>query len=141
VRRVLPLFAVLSFAFAPAPFPKPSGRDLGRLQGSWFGDGDLEAKFEQKRLSYYRKGALVAVYRVILLSSARPKAYDLVETWAVAAQNQRYRGIYSLEKRTLKMCSRGWGRSPPHLVHGWQGSVSDDNYSQETMIPLLRPSA
>jgi hypothetical protein len=36
MRRVLPLLAVLSVAFAPAPFPKPSTSiDLASFQGRW----------------------------------------------------------------------------------------------------------
>jgi uncharacterized protein (TIGR03067 family) len=36
MRRVLPLFAVLSLAFAPAPFPKPSiSINLASFQGRW----------------------------------------------------------------------------------------------------------
>jgi uncharacterized protein (TIGR03067 family) len=35
MRRILLLFAVLSLAFAPAPFPKPIPKDLKPLQGEW----------------------------------------------------------------------------------------------------------
>src|ERR1700733_13562766 len=40
MRRVLPLIAVLSLSFAPAPFPKPakpesSKEDLKKMQGTW----------------------------------------------------------------------------------------------------------
>ena len=37
MRRVLPFFAVLSFAFAPAPFPKlkPLSDELKAIQGAW----------------------------------------------------------------------------------------------------------
>jgi uncharacterized protein (TIGR03067 family) len=37
MRRVLPHYAVLSLAFAPAPFPRPglSKADLEKMQGEW----------------------------------------------------------------------------------------------------------
>jgi uncharacterized protein (TIGR03067 family) len=106
MRRMLPLLAVLCLAFAPAPFPKRSRQaadDLKALQGTWVTDNGLvEARFERDRVSYYRKGALVHVYRVTLDTFAKPKAFDLA-----GADGRNYQGIYSLEKDTLTMYSRG----------------------------------
>jgi uncharacterized protein (TIGR03067 family) len=109
MRRILPLLAVLLVGFAPAPFPKPvRGSDMPLLQGAWFGGGHVEARFKRDRLTYYRDGKRVNVYRVTLEPKAEPKAFDLA-----GSDGRNYRGIYSLEKDTLKMCSRGRGKPRP----------------------------
>jgi uncharacterized protein (TIGR03067 family) len=46
VRRVLPLLAVASLAFAPAPFPRPakpdvSQDDLDKMQGDWVLESEM----------------------------------------------------------------------------------------------------
>src|SRR4051812_28901308 len=98
MRRVVPLLAVLPLAFAPAPPPRLSGGelDLKRLQGSWFGAGGLEARFERDRLSYYRAGELINVYRVTLDASSKPASYRLKGIGGVASDGRVYRGIYRI---------------------------------------------
>ena len=124
----MPLLAVLCLAFAPAPFPKPArGKsDLERLKGSWFGDGGLEARFDGDRLTYYRNGELVNVYRVTLNAAATPKAIDLKGIGGGAADGRSYLGIYRLEKDTLQMYSRGWSEVRPTTfvpANGYHTSV------------------
>ena len=78
MRRVLPLLAVLSLAFAPLPFPKQKRAecDPARLRGSWFMDNGLEARFEEGSLTFYDGGVLVSAYRMTLDPAAEPKEQD-----------------------------------------------------------------
>jgi uncharacterized protein (TIGR03067 family) len=115
MRSILLLIAVLSPALAPVPFPKPGqGKsELERLQGSWLGDGGLEARFDGDRLTYYRNGEMVNVYRVTLNALAAPKAINCKGIGGGAADGRSYLGIYKLEKDKLQLYSRGWGEVRP----------------------------
>ena len=119
------------FAFAPAPLPKPKRaerplHDLVRLQGSWFG-GEVEARFEDDRVTYYRGGKLVNVYRVTLPDvAATPKAMDFA-----GSDGRFYRCIYRFEGDSWVSCSGGSGTPRP---------VEFAKENKDLMLEVLRRS-
>jgi uncharacterized protein (TIGR03067 family) len=117
------LLASASLAFAPAPFPKPgsNAKDLNQLQGTWVGPGDLVARFEQNKLSYYRGGKLVCSYRITLNAAAQPKAMDLD---GISDARRRYYVIYELQGDTLKTSGGGSQEPRPKAFEG-QGKGRD----------------
>lgn len=90
MRRILPLLALASLAFAPAPFLK-DGRlapDLKRAQGKWAvesvridGDPALsppdEVVIEGDTMAYLQGGELQSVWRVSLDATSSPRKCDL----------------------------------------------------------------
>jgi len=124
------LFVAASLAFAPAPFPRPgsSEKDLKLLQGTWFGPGDLVARFERNTLSYYRGGKLVCTYRITLNASAQPKAMDLV---GIGDARRRYYITYDLHGDFLKTSGNGWHEPRPAAFEG-KGKGRDLELLQRT---------
>ena len=114
MRRVLPLIALVSLSFAPAPFPRTtkadSEKDLNLLRGAWFVSDTEAARFEGDRLTYSRPndGKITSSYRVKLDASARPKQLDLIGGPVRSGTIVRtflHRGIYVIEKETITICT------------------------------------
>jgi uncharacterized protein (TIGR03067 family) len=120
--------ALVSLAFAPAPFPKPTSNalDSKALQGTWIGADGHEARFEKDRLTYFRQGKMVTSYMMILNAVAKPKTYDLKGIGGGAVDGRTYHGIYNLDKDKLTLCAKGWGEPRPTefvAAHGYHLTV------------------
>jgi uncharacterized protein (TIGR03067 family) len=75
MRRILPLLALLSLAFAPAPFPKPKKQvdGLKALEGKW------------KILSRTHEGRNVShVVDTVEVTAGRWTYYNATRTWSAA---------------------------------------------------------
>jgi uncharacterized protein (TIGR03067 family) len=119
MRRVLPLVAVLSLAFAPAPFPKPdpTQKDLKELQGEWrvvssVMDGGkakadeikaMKAVIKGNRYTVYR-GAEVAIEHTFSIDSTKkPKTIDFTVSSRMTQGCKRF-AIYEVNSDNLKIC-------------------------------------
>jgi uncharacterized protein (TIGR03067 family) len=114
MRRVLPLLALVSLAFAPLPFPKTSEADLKAMQGEWVLVGEshatgpprhmrhLRASVADRRVTFSPEGdAPAGEWAVTLVASEAPKAIDLTR----GGDGLRLiRGVYSLKGDTLVLC-------------------------------------
>ena len=135
--RCLALFclAFLSLSFAPAPIfrpkPDPNKIDLGLLQGSWLGQGDLEARIEKDRLTYYRNGKMVTAYRVTVNARTDPKSLDLVGIAGGADDGRTYLTIYRLGPKSLTTCSNGWKEPRPGAFTGPKGGRFVEAYDRK----------
>src|SRR5688572_6297329 len=102
MRRVLPLFAVLCLAFAPAPFPRTQRQSAPALAPSM--DGSWHS---------YRPMLIAAAHltfgdastppycRLALGRAVRPATFDLVHLQNGEAM---WLGIYKVEADTLTIC-------------------------------------
>jgi uncharacterized protein (TIGR03067 family) len=109
MRTSLIIAAALTLGLAPLPRMKT---DADRLQGSWVSD-ELEARFEGDRLTYFRGGRLVNVYRITLDPKPTPKRMDCVGIGGGAADGRTYLSIYRLDGDDLTMAARGWSDPRP----------------------------
>jgi uncharacterized protein (TIGR03067 family) len=132
MRTGLIIVAALTLGFAPLPRVKT---DTDRLKGAWV-SGELEARFEKDRLTYYRRGERVNVYRITLDETATPKRYVLVGIGGGAADGRRYSGIYRLDKDELRMAARGWGEPRPDGFVGPDAHV--ETFTRKGVRPALR---
>jgi uncharacterized protein (TIGR03067 family) len=82
------------------------------LQGIWYGQQGLEARFEKDRLTYYRNGRLVNVYTITLDESSQPRSYRIKGIGGGAADGRVYRGIYQIRDRTLIRTSVAGEKTP-----------------------------
>jgi uncharacterized protein (TIGR03067 family) len=121
MRRFLPLIAILSLAFAPAPFPRPlkadpGKADLKKMQGewecvSWSLNGNplvtvnrrVTAVYDGNRMSCLTNGVATAKWVVTLDPSKEPKRMDLKD---VNAPGETLLGIYKLDGDTLTCAFR-----------------------------------
>lgn len=112
-RPLLLLAALLSLAFAPAPFldKKKNLTDLDRMQGTWVGPG-TELRVEGHNYTYYRNGAKSIGYTVTLNETTNPRQYDLRGPGGLATPLQ-YVGIYELKGDTLRIASNNAGSPRP----------------------------
>jgi uncharacterized protein (TIGR03067 family) len=125
MRRILPLLALMSLAFAPAPFPKDTGKtDLRKLQGEWVQVREEHADFgvmhPQRRLvitgnkaTLYPGGDL-AIAAVLALDAGRsPRTLEL--RFPGASPGQRLmRRSYRLDGDVLELCydPARWEKAP-----------------------------
>jgi uncharacterized protein (TIGR03067 family) len=92
MRRLLPLLAVLSLAFAPLPRPSAVKEDLARLQGAWVlmysvknrlrEDQSQQAVwlFEGSRVTATLDGKPGSTFDVVLHGKASPRSFDVLTT-------------------------------------------------------------
>jgi uncharacterized protein (TIGR03067 family) len=132
MRTSLIIMATLSLGLAPLPRMKT---DADRLQGSWV-SGELEARFEKDRLTYYRGGNLVNVYRITIEPKATPNRYDLVGIGGGAADGRKYSGIYRLDKDELRMASRHSDEQRPDRFDS--PGVHVETFTRKGVRPGLR---
>jgi uncharacterized protein (TIGR03067 family) len=119
MRRVLPLLAVLSLAFAPVPpyrpNPDPSKGDLQKLQGAWVRfhcsvdgqvikerPGGVTAKIEGASMAFGSPGD---TWDVTLDAGKVPKRIDSRNTTR-KGKGSVYLGLYRLEGDTLTIVWR-----------------------------------
>jgi uncharacterized protein (TIGR03067 family) len=119
MRHVLPLFALLTMAFAPAPpyRPKPdlSKEDLRQLQGAWGRvhcsvdgavikerPGGVTVKIEGARMAFGSPGD---TWSVTLDAGKKPKRIDCLNTTR-KGKGSLYLGLYRLEGETLTISWR-----------------------------------
>src|SRR3954463_13989149 len=108
--------AVLSLAFAPAPFPRPGKRgdtnegDLKKLQGAWVrvqlgismqpGPDNCAVTISGTRLQFPSKDD---AWTLTLVATKKPKQIDARR---VSNQKDVFQGVYRLEGDTLTVCWR-----------------------------------
>src|SRR4051812_41349847 len=114
-RFALPLaLALLSLAFAPAPFPREDRRNRGGpgMEGTWHGFQRLEVT--QTRLTYWA-GNNNATYELRVDRTARPATYDVNE---FGTGSRKFLGIYKVEGDTLTICYREPEKGRPTTFDG-----------------------
>jgi uncharacterized protein (TIGR03067 family) len=112
------LLAVVSLAFAPAPFPKqgdPNKEDLKKMQGSWTtvrrtyggkpmtGRGEMTVVISGDRVKYLVDGMVRTEWIITLDAKKQPKIFDRKKVSGAGA-GQILRGVYRLEGDTLSTC-------------------------------------
>jgi uncharacterized protein (TIGR03067 family) len=131
MRRALPLFALASLAFAPAPFPKPIQGDLKQLQGSWVLVSAQNDPTEEWAKSFNEPPPVVtwAIAGENLVSSESPRlrCWITLDVRATPKRlfiwlsqplpkffgTERFSAIYRLERNLLTVCYDREGRNPP----------------------------
>jgi uncharacterized protein (TIGR03067 family) len=113
MRHVVPLIALLTMAFAPAPFPKatkPDRRaDLEKLQGSWvrvwysscgrwFSDGETIVEFAGNHMTMCRGDKSEWIVRID--PKKDPKHIDL-KGLTDSVKDCQFVGVYRLDGDTL----------------------------------------
>jgi uncharacterized protein (TIGR03067 family) len=94
--------ALLSLAFAPAPFPRAERRrDAGGLQGLWQ-SGESRMLVTPTRMAFLTGPR--AEYELRLDRSANPPGYDLRGARGNYAEGAQFRGIYKVEGDVLTTC-------------------------------------
>jgi uncharacterized protein (TIGR03067 family) len=122
MRRLLPLFAILCVAFAPAPFPRvsksgPSKDDLKALQGKWHRvrvtiGGVLRPETGKEpaivvadnRMDYTVTPNLANTWVFTLDGTTNPTRFDRKGIIG-CAKGFTYLGIYRIEGDTFTLCS------------------------------------
>src|SRR5262245_57450623 len=116
MRRALPLLAVLSLAFAPAPLPrKERANDLDRLRGEWtlvsmtvrgFSDPAAPdaAIIEGGRITYFKGGRVASVWTLSVGTRSAPRR--CVMRGPGDTQRLVAAGVYALDGDVLTMCYR-----------------------------------
>jgi uncharacterized protein (TIGR03067 family) len=115
MRCVLPVFALLSLAFAPAPFPKPDStkHDLNKLQGTWT---RVSLTIGGRRHDEGLDGTTIVItgtrlqfptphdaWMISLNAKKSPKLFDYTGA-TPTVKDFVFRGIYRLEGDTLTIC-------------------------------------
>lgn len=134
MHRVLPLFAVLLLAFAPAPFPKPLRGELNQLQGTWVLEINKQTsdeyfqiwgephpvesvEIDKNRVRNLRNREKTVEWRITLTEKGTPRTFTLDMIPSVPEGyffKGRVRGIYRLEGDRLSLRINGANlNSPP----------------------------
>jgi uncharacterized protein (TIGR03067 family) len=111
MRRVLPLLAVLSLAFAPAPFPRPEKRDpstedLKWMQGTWDDVSIPEGQvivIAGDKMSLYSGDRSPRTLRIHLDARKSPRTIDAraLDARDTDETSSTRPGVYKLEGGTL----------------------------------------
>ena len=124
MRRALPLLAVLSLAFAPAPLPrKERTTDLERLRGEWklvsitlqgapqrwLPDAVI---IEGDRIRYLLGGRAVSEWTLSLDARSSPRRC-VMRGMGVAREQEIAVGVYALHGDVLRLCYRYTIDGPP----------------------------
>lgn len=122
-RAVLLTLAVLTLAFAPAPFPRPqrrlSPRDLA--QGEWLGrESRQQLRVAGERMTYNpdTPNAIEYVWKTDTTSS--PATYHAVGVAGGSASGREFRGIWRVQGDTFWM-SYNYGKQPLPTAFEGQG--------------------
>jgi uncharacterized protein (TIGR03067 family) len=112
MRRLLLTLALLSLAFAPAPFPKSGGSKGGpnlTIQGTWRQvDSQTTLIVTATRFEYYTKEHGPIKYNLRFDATKTPPTYDLL-----AGETLNAVGIYKVEGQTLTVCYTAGGSPRP----------------------------
>jgi uncharacterized protein (TIGR03067 family) len=113
MRRLLPVFAVLSLAFAPLPRPSGVKEDLARLQGAWLlkyavqnGVREDQSRkavwlFEGHRVSASLDGKPGDTYFIALHGKRTPRNFDILKS---EGGPPRVLGLYAVDGDVLRVC-------------------------------------
>ena len=136
MRRFLPLIAVLSLAFAPAPFPRPlkldpGKEDLKKMQGEWVEiarnsdgvpiesiRGNWSVMVVGDRISWRHSGDEYTRWRVTLDTSKSPRAMTLTNEAPADRVGVIAHSRYRVEGDTLTYCRAFDGALPASLEPG-----------------------
>jgi uncharacterized protein (TIGR03067 family) len=147
MRRALPVFAALSLAFAPLPFPKPVPGDLKAMQGEWeavtykvsvnsknasgvlrFDCPDMRLAFSGGLLRLSQGGAVIERAPFRLDRSRSPGAIDIGGPDGGARV-----GVYKMEGDTLTICDA------PDAVGRPSGFTGDGPLQRLIVLRRKRP--
>jgi uncharacterized protein (TIGR03067 family) len=113
MRRLLPLLAALSLAFAPLPRPSAVKEDLAHLQGAWVlmysvknGLREDQSRqgvwlFEGNRVSASLDGKPGSTFYVALHGKKSPRAFDILKS---EGGPPIVLGLYSVDGDTFRVC-------------------------------------
>jgi uncharacterized protein (TIGR03067 family) len=155
MHRILPLLALMSLAFAPAPFPKERSKsDLRKLQGEWVQVREENAHFgvthPQRRLviagskaTLYPGGQLTIGAALSLDPGRSPRTLEFRFPGAPAGQ-RLMRKSYRLDGDVLELCydPANWEK-PPRKISGKEDGLIVETYRRKkrsaTPSPVARP--
>ena len=128
MRTGLLLLALLSLAFAPAPFPRRQ-RPQARLEGRWLlvtgPNRGVEMLIEPARMTFLHRSPVV--YRLTLDAQKRPARYDIAYPGRSEAA---FLGIYKVDGDTLVLCSNLAGHGRPTAFEGLGRGSSIEVYKR-----------
>jgi uncharacterized protein (TIGR03067 family) len=110
-RCALLLPALLSLAFAPAPFARPVKKEaVPTIEGKWtqVGKPSVTLIVTRESLEFHNEGGNVNAYRLTYNSASAPKSYELRRRDGESL----FIGIYRVEGDLLTLCDRANGPRP-----------------------------